>query len=119
MAGFDAGTSLEAVKRLVSAWARTVSALRVEVERFSVFPPPAQIAIAQIRKTPELSSALVDLRHRAADQKLAISTSISAPEWIFHLSIAYCSRLTEAAWRGLAEYVQSLGTQSAHCVVTS
>jgi 2'-5' RNA ligase len=119
LTGFGAGTRLEAVQQLVGAWARGVPALRIEVERVDVFPTPFQIAIVRVRRTSELSRALVSLRERAEDQQLAISTSTPATDWIFHMSVAYCSALSVPIWNELTELIQGVEVASTSCVVAA
>jgi 2'-5' RNA ligase len=117
LAGFEAGTPLDAVQQLVESWARDVSRLRVAVEQATCFPTPFQTAIVQVSKTPELFAALSTLRQRADEQGLAFSAAVAARDWIFHMSVAYCSRLTRPAWNELMEFVGTLEVDSAHCVV--
>src|SRR5689334_11714407 len=53
LCGFAAGTSLRHVQQLVTDWAPTVAAtLDLEIARAAAFPPPFQIAIIEVVKTP-------------------------------------------------------------------
>jgi 2'-5' RNA ligase len=117
LTGFDAGTPLDAVQTVVERWARRVPVLRIETERVAFFPPPFQIAIVQVRKTPDLLAALVDLREQAEEQQLSISTSIPSQDWVFHMSVAYCAGLNAPAWNNLTDFIQTLDVHPAHCVV--
>ncbi len=117
LSGFDAGTPLDAVQTLVERWAHRVPVLRIETECVGFFPPPFQIVMVQVRKTPELLAALVDLRERAEEQRLSIATSIRPEDWVFHMSVAYCSGLSAPAWSDLTELIQTLDVRPGHSMV--
>jgi len=118
LTGFSAGTALEVVQQLVQSWARGVPALRIEVARLGVFPTPFQTVVVQVRRTSELFRALVSLRERARDQRLAISTPIPPAGWIFHMSLAYFAGLSVPVWNELTEFIQDLELPLTHCMVT-
>ena len=117
LSGFDAGTPLDAVQTLVERWARGVPVLRIEIEGVAVFPPPFQIVIVQVRKTAELLTALVGLRQQAEEQQLSIATAIRPQDWVFHMSVAYCSGLSATAWRAVTALVQTLEVRPGRCLV--
>lgn len=119
LCGFAAGTSLAAVQELVRAWAPAIGELPIEIECVSVFPPPFQIVIVQVRKVPALYAALADLRARAAAAELAVSTVMPVERWTFHMSVAYCSQLPDSAWRELTEYTQTLSVPATAATVAS
>jgi 2'-5' RNA ligase len=109
--GFPAGTPLGAVQTLVQRWATAASPLRVEVERVTVFPEPFKIVIVQVRKTAELYHALARLRALAEQRNLPDWPQGTIPkvdEWIFHMSVAYCSTLSAADWSAVASFSESL-----------
>src|SRR4051812_23608456 len=66
LCGFAAGTALADVQRLVDAWAATTPKLLIEITGVSVFPPPFRIVLVEVRRTPELLSALTRMRDAAA-----------------------------------------------------
>jgi 2'-5' RNA ligase len=117
LCGFVAGTALAAVQEMVGPWARSMPSLLIEVERVSAFPPPFQVVVLQVRKTPELFAALVSLRRRAEERQLVLSTLVPADQWIFHMSVAYCSGLSAPAWHAFTQFVETLPVQSAKGVV--
>jgi 2'-5' RNA ligase len=117
LSGFDAGTPLDAVQTLVEKWACGVPALRIEAECVAVFPPPFQIVFVQIRKTPELLAALVGLREQAEERRLSIATLIPPQDWVFHMSVAYCSELSASAWSDVTALVQTLDVRPGRCLV--
>jgi len=116
LAGFAAGTPLELVQQLVSGWTREVRSLRIEVHGVTSFPPPFQIAIVHVTKTPALFAALQGLRRTAEQRGLTISTVTRADEWVFHMSLAYCSKLGATQWRELARLIETLQVPSASCL---
>ena len=116
LAGFAAGTTLESVRDLVSGWIADVRGLQIEIRRASSFPPPFRIAILEVVKTPALFGALQSLRHKAEQRRLTLSTVVPAEEWIFHMSLAYGSRLTAAEWKDLTRLVDEMRVPNASCV---
>jgi 2'-5' RNA ligase len=117
LAGFGVGTPLHAVQSLVESWSRGVAPLRIGVERLTFFPAPFQIVIVRVLKTRELFAALSGLRQRAGEDQLAIDTTISPQNWTYHISVAYCSRLSGQAWSDLTQFCQGLEVPSPYCVV--
>ncbi len=118
--GFPAGTQLEAVQALVHTWAAGVPSLRIEVERIIVFPFPFQVVIVQVRKTAPLFHAFASLRALAKQQKLPDwpeGTIPSVDDWVFHMSVAYCSALSAADWAAVTSFSESLTVPSVDCVV--
>ena len=99
LAGFAPGAGSGELRDFVAQWARAVAPLRVEACKVSTFPAPFQIVIIEIRKTAALQRALSSLRAAVADPALLIDAGISAQDWTFHLSVAYCRALSEASWR--------------------
>jgi 2'-5' RNA ligase len=114
LCGFAAGTPLQSVQELVRTWALKAMPLRIEIDRVSWFPPPFQIVIVEIRKTSALCSALVDLRAQAERRRLVVSTVVPVEQWRFHMSVAYCSGLGEAAWHEVVELAGTVGVPAVH-----
>lgn len=117
LAGFAAGTPLESVQDLVSGWIGDVPALRIEVQRATSFPTPFQIAILQVVKTPALFAALQGLRRKAQERGLSVSAITPAEEWVFHMSLAYCSNLNATEWGRLVPLIEMLHVPRASCMV--
>ena len=117
LSGFPKGTHLESVRELVAQWARSIAPLRVEVERISYFPAPFQIVIVQVMKTTELFEASAALRARAKQRELGDVAVVSPTDWIFHMSVAYCSSLSGPAWSAVTRIVETLAVPTAQCVV--
>jgi 2'-5' RNA ligase len=118
LAGFGKGTSPNILRELVANWAPTMPPLRLEIEELDVFPSPFQIIIARVQRTPELSEALTTLREQAAQHKLVDVATIQPSDWIFHMSVAYCSALSPAAWADVAGWVETVPVAAAECTVT-
>jgi 2'-5' RNA ligase len=118
LAGFPKGTPLESVRDVVAQWAHSVAPLRLEIERAGCFPAPFQIVMLQVRKTPELVAALATIRTCLKERGLEDDGSVPASEWIFHMSLAYCSSLSSAEWAAVTHVVDGLSVQAAQCVVS-
>ena len=117
LAGFAAGTSLSAVQALVESWSRRVSALRITVEGLSCFPKQ-QIVFARVLKTLELLDALSQLRRDADQARLDVDTAIAKENWVFHMSVGYCSKLGESAWRDVTALVEQQDVAPTFCDVS-
>lgn len=96
------------VREIVTDWAQETPALRLEIERVSVFPAPFQIVIVQIRRTPELFEALTSIRRRIGEAGLQDLAAVSPAQWVFHMSVAYCSSLPAEDWAEVVDAVQSI-----------
>jgi 2'-5' RNA ligase len=118
LAGFAKGTFLDAVRELVANWAPNVSPLRLEVEELGVFPSPFQIVVARVRRTPELGEALTALREQARQSKLLDVATVQSSDWIFHMSVAYCSELSAKSWADVAAWVDTVRLATTECTVT-
>ena len=114
LCGFAAGTPLIDVQKLVRSWAVGVPTLHIEVGGLGWFPPPFQIVIIEVRKTPALFAALSRLRALAEEKHLSVSTVVPVEQWRFHMSVAYCSQLREAEWRDVLTFVQASKARQVH-----
>jgi hypothetical protein len=117
LTGFPKGTPLEAVRELVSQWAPTIPRLRIEVEGVSFFPIPFQIVIVRVRTTADLFHALSSLRDLSKGHGLGDLPTTAPADWIFHMSVAYCSTLSASAWADVTHFIETLHTPPAQCIV--
>lgn len=117
LTGFPKGTPLEVVQDLVEHWAPTVSPLVLETRRVAVFPAPFQIVMVEIHKTSELLRAITDLRERVKRSGLPDWPAVPPTEWVFHMSVAYCSELSAEDWVEIRSFAESIEVPSARCVV--
>ena len=118
LAGFPTGAPLESIRDLVAQWARSVPPLRLEVEGAGYFPAPFQVVMLRVRRTTELVDALSSLRARAEERELGDpSATVPAADWIFHMSVAYCSSLSGPAWAAVTQFVDGIQLAAAQCVV--
>lgn len=118
--GLPSGTSLEDVQDLAARWAEQTPPLPIEVEGVSTFPPPFQGVIVQVTKTPSLSTALRAIRQISAEVGLPQwpERRPSVEDWIFHMSVAYCSKLPEHEWEVVVDQASKLTPGSASCLAT-
>ena len=117
LAGFGAGTPLHAVQDVVESWSRRTPALRITGEGLACFPTPSQIVIIRVLKTPDLLTALSRLREAAGQAQLKIDTTISLRNWVFHMSVAYCEKLSGPSWNDLMRFAEELKVPHASCLV--
>ncbi len=117
LAGFARGAPRHEVQEVVDAWSSTVAPLRLAVERIASFPVPFKVVIAQVRKTPELFDAMASLRGLATERQLPTTLVTPVDEWIFHLSVAYCRRLSAEAWDDVTAFLNTLEAPVVDCVV--
>jgi 2'-5' RNA ligase len=117
--GFPIGTSVESITRMVEAWALTVPPLMIEAEALATFPPPWQVVIVQVRTTPELERAYGSLAEAARRGGLPVLPELerTEKEWVFHMSLCYCTGLDDAAWRQTVERADPLRVSPVTCVV--
>lgn len=118
LVGLGQGTAVDAVRDLVSDWAKRVPPLHLDIERVGAFPTPFQIVIMQIRRTPELARAMASLRELVRQRGLTDLAKIAPADWTFHLSVAYCSSLSTASWAEVDHWVASLAAPTAQGVVS-
>lgn len=116
--GLAKGTAVETVRELVAEWSPMAPPQRLEIESVGVFPSPFQIVIVRVRKTPDLVCALTSLRDLARQRGLPDLATIPPADWVFHLSVAYCSEVSSTAWARIVPWVETLAVPTAHCVVT-
>ena len=117
LAGFGAGTHLQTVQHVVESWSHHVSPLPITVEAIACFPTPSQVVIIRVSKTGELLAALSRLRQQASQDQLKIDATISPQDWIFHMSVAYCSKISPSEWSEVTKLVEELALPPAFCVV--
>ena len=91
--------------------------LRITVEAVACFPTPHQIVILRVAKTPELLAAVSQLQSRANRAKLKIDATISPLDWVFHMSVGYCTHLNGSAWNEVETFVDEWKVPGASCVV--
>ena len=115
--GLAEGTHLESVRQLIGEWASTIRPLRLELERATFFPTPAQVVIVQVRKTPELFRALTTLRDRAEQNQLRVLGNIATADWVFHMSVAYCVSLDAVSWAEVSRFAETVDVPRAGCTV--
>jgi len=116
LAGFAGGTQLESARELVSSWTHGVPPLRVQVQGARSFPSPFQILYLEVLKTPALVRALRSLRRLAEERGLPVETGIPVDAWVFHMSLAYCSKLTATQWDSVARLCETQHLVNASCI---
>src|SRR5947209_7482758 len=59
--GFYEPTRIDELKRTLAAWAKQQGAIELQVDRVDGFPPPFQVLIARLERTPSLVDAYASL----------------------------------------------------------
>jgi hypothetical protein len=106
--GVDAATREQDVHDLVTDWAADVAPLDIQAPRVRVFPPPFQIVIVEVLRTPALAQALSNLRGDAQRRGVRDLARIAPEDWTFHMSVAYCSALAPDAWADVCQWAETL-----------
>jgi hypothetical protein len=65
-----------------------------------------------------LGGALATLREQAQQYKLTDIATVQPSDWIFHMSVAYCSALSAGAWADVAGWVETVTVAAAEWTVT-
>lgn len=118
--GFPSGTPLEDVQRLAARWAEQTPPLTIEIEKLSTFPSPFQAVIVQVAKIPSLTAALAAIRQLAADVGLPQwpQRRPSVEDWVFHMSVAYCSSLPQPEWEAIVDGTARVPLETPYCLAT-
>lgn len=99
LAGYKPGTDEGRLASVVATWAAAIEPLDLEVgDPVSCFPPPFQVIVLPIRRTPALFGALVEIRDAGARAGFPLATVTPPENWTFHLTLATCGRLENSAW---------------------
>lgn len=98
LAGISAEASLIDMNAVVDEWARTATAVPLRILRVTCFPPPFQIVVAEMERTPQLVSGFSTLNSRL--RAAGIPSLIQRPldEWTFHMSMLYCTSVPAERW---------------------
>jgi 2'-5' RNA ligase superfamily protein len=100
---------------LARAWAHVTPPLRLEIEALDVFDA-SRIPIIRVKRTPQLSKALVEVRDRAeAIGMTSVEDRIEPENWIHHLSLVYYGG---THWREVAVATRSFAVSEAACEVS-
>lgn len=117
LAGFARGTSIDTARDLVNAWAPSIAPLTVRTEAVSTFQGRFQIIIIRVQRTDALVHSMASLRGLAAQRGVTDVAAVAPAEWIFHMSVAYCSGLDPSAWADIVRWTESVHVAPAECTV--
>jgi len=102
---------VEELSDVVGTWAVETPPVELEVDLLTTFPDPYRIVIFQIKKTPKLVQAFSRLVRAGRSRGLPEwpeGVRRTAEEWVFHMSVLYCSELGDEEWRGLVQRVATI-----------
>jgi len=96
--GFAEPDRVDALRDVLTRWAADQPPLHLEVEGVDGFPPPFQILIARLRRSPSLVEAYANLTAVLDTTDFWRIGELPLDDWVFHLSLAYASNLSEVDW---------------------
>jgi len=96
--GFYEPDRVHALRDLLARWASEQPAIQLRVEGVDGFPPPFQVLIARLQRTPSLVEAYASLTAVLDATDFYRIGELPLDEWIFHLSLVYGSTLCEPDW---------------------
>ncbi|MBP2436351.1 2'-5' RNA ligase family protein [Microbacterium amylolyticum] len=96
--GFYEPERVDALRELLVRWASEQPAIRLQVEGVDGFPPPFQVLIARLQRTPSLIEAYASLTAALDATDFYRIGELTLDEWVFHLSLVYASTLSEPDW---------------------
>lgn len=96
--GFYEPERVDALRELLVRWASEQPAIRLQVDGVDGFPPPFQVLIARLQRTPTLVEAYASLTAALDATDFYRIGELPLDEWVFHLSLVYASTLSEPDW---------------------
>lgn len=97
--GFHEPNRVQELKTTILEWATAQPPVELRVEAVDGFPPPFQILISRLDRTPSLVDAYAQLTAALDATSFTRIGELPLEQWTFHLSLLYCSTLTEDEWR--------------------
>ncbi|WP_258067643.1 2'-5' RNA ligase family protein [Rathayibacter sp. AY1G9] len=83
----------------LAAWAENQSPIDLQVVAVDGFPPPFQVLLARLERTPSLVTAYANLTGVLDPTDLYRIGELPLEEWVFHLSLIYARSLDEQQWQ--------------------
>lgn len=96
--GFHEPERVDALREVLAHWASEQPGIRLRVEGVDGFPPPFQVLIARLQRTPSLVDAYSTLTAVLDATDFCRIGELPLDEWVFHLSLAYASTLSGPDW---------------------
>lgn len=105
--GFFEPDRVDQLKEAVRKWAASQPLIDLRVDAIDSFPAPFRIVIARLERTPSLVNAYADLTTMLDQTDFNRIGELSLDDWVFHMSIAYCSELPDDDWEGVRTALES------------
>ena len=99
--GFFEPDRVDHLKEVVREWAAGQPFIDLRLDAIDSFPAPFKIVIARLERTPSLVNAYADLTAMLDQTDFKRIDELSLDDWVFHMSIAYCSELPDDDWGGV------------------
>ena len=105
--GFFEPDRVDHLKEVVREWAAGQPFIDLRLDAIDSFPAPFKIVIARLERTPSLVYAYADLTAMLDQTDFNRIGELSLDDWVFHMSIAYCSELPDDDWEGVRTSLES------------
>lgn len=101
--GFYEPERVHELRDLLAKWAGESPLIELTLDGVDGFPPPFQILIARLARTPSLIEAYSSLTSLLDATDFHRIGELPLDDWIFHLSLIYAGTLEEAEWTAAHE----------------
>ncbi|MCR2815647.1 2'-5' RNA ligase family protein [Microbacterium jiangjiandongii] len=99
--GFAEPDRVPLLRESVERWTESTPPIELLVEAVDGFPPPFQVIIARLARTPSLVGSYASLTGVLDPTDFRRIGELPLGEWVFHLSLAYAGALDELAWKAV------------------
>lgn len=100
------------------SWVADIKPLVVSVESIDSFPSPFKIIILKMQKDAQLRNTYDKLTASVSKNSVkTIGMERSSDNWIFHMSLAYCSELNNHDWQNVLDSLHELPNKSPRYLV--
>jgi hypothetical protein len=97
--GFSEPDRVTLLRDALATWAKNQSPIELHVVAVDGFPPPFQVILARLDRTPSLVAAYADLTGVLDLTDFFRIGELPLEEWVFHLSLIYARSLDEQQWQ--------------------
>jgi hypothetical protein len=96
--GFYEPDRVRALRAALRTWAAAQPPIALQVDAIDGFPPPYQVLIARLRRSPSLVDAYASLTKLLDSTDFLRIGELPLEQWVFHLSLIYAQTLEDSDW---------------------